>query len=158
MLAVVVLGSSSALAGKDSNWKFQNSVRVGYDDNIYQAPDGVEDGTAFITDIINITGKINFSSRSDMTLFWQPEFRYRLDADPKLVSYQDLYAQLNHAVSQRTFLTLSDRFRYQDKDGQSDLATTEDQNFFENDLLGSLDFTLNAKSRVKVGAGYEFRT
>jgi len=93
-----------------------------------------------------------------MTLYWQPEFRYRFDADPKFITYQDLYAKLSHAVSQRTFLELSDRFRYQDKDGQSDLAGgRQNQNYLENDLMGSLAFTLNALSQIRVGGGYEFR-
>ena len=157
MSAALVLGSSAAFAGKDSTFKFQNSVRVGYDDNIYLARDGNQQETAFVTDIINITGKMAFSSRSDLTFYWQPEFRYRLDADPKFISYQDLYARFSHAISQRTFLTLSDRFRYQQKDGQSDLAQTENQNFLENDLLASLDFTLNSLSQIVIGGGYEFR-
>ena len=157
MLAAMALGSVSSFAGKDSTWHFQNSVRIGHDNNIYQARDGNQEESVFLTDIINISGKMNFSSRSDMTLFWQPEFRYTVDMDPEFASYQDLYAQFNHALSQRTFLTLSDRFRYQAKDGQSDLLVSENQNFLENDLMGALDFTLNAKSQIKAGAGYEFR-
>ena len=158
MLAAVALGSVSSFAGKDSAWHFQNSVRIGHDNNIYQSRDANQQESVFVTDIINISGKMNFSSRSDMTLFWQPEFRYTVDMDPEFATYQDLYAQFNHALSQRTFLTLSDRFRYQAKDGQSDLGASENQNFLENDLMGALDFTLNAKSQIKVGAGYEFRT
>ncbi|MCK5676461.1 MAG: outer membrane beta-barrel protein, partial [Verrucomicrobia bacterium] len=96
--------------------------------------------------------------RSEMELYWQPEFRYRFDADPEAITYQDLYGRLSHAVSQRTFLELSDRFRYQEKDGQSDLGDAENQNFFENDLMGSLGFTLSPKNQIKLGGGYEFRT
>ncbi len=158
MLVVLALGSATAFAAKENTFRFQNSVRVGYDDNIYLSDDASKEGTAFITDIINITGKMVFSDRSDLILYWQPEFRYRLDADPNFITYQDLYARLNHAVSQRTFFQISDRFRYQEKDGQSDLGRTENQNFLENDLLGSLDFTLNSLSQIKVGGGYEFRT
>ena len=35
-LIAAVLGSATTFAAKDSTFKFQNSVRVGYDDNIYQ--------------------------------------------------------------------------------------------------------------------------
>jgi hypothetical protein len=104
---------------------------------------------------------MNFSSRTDVLLYWQPEFQYRFDADPKFVTYQDLYAKLNHAVSQRTFLTLSDRFRYQQKEGQSgsngNAPSEYNQNYYENELLGAVDYTLNDVSGLKVGAGYEFR-
>ena len=156
-LVVLALGSAAVFAAKDSSFKIQNSVRVGYDDNVYQSGDNEQD-TAFISDIANISGTLTFSDRSEMELYWQPEFRYRFDADPKMITYQDLYARLSHAVSQRTFLEISDRFRYQEKDGRSDLGQTYDQNFFENDLMGALDFTLNAQSQIKVGGGYEFRT
>ncbi len=156
LLVALSLVSVTVFAAKERSIRVQNTVRVGYDDNVYQSAD--KTGTAFITDIINISGKLTFSSRSDMLLYWQPEFRYRMDADPKFITYQDLYARFNHAVSQRTFLEISDRLRYQDKDGQTGGAVaTANQNFLENDLMGALDYTINALSRVRVGAGYEFR-
>ena len=157
LLVVLSLVSASVFAAKERSIRVQNTVRLGYDDNVYQNDDNKE-GTAYITDIINISGKLTFSSRSDMLLYWQPEFRYRLDADPKFITYQDLYARFNHALSQRTFLQISDRFRYQDKDGQSDIGQTQDQNYLENDLMGSVDYTINAVSHTTLGGGYEFRT
>ncbi len=156
-LFAFVLGSAATFAAKDSTFEFQNSVRIGYDDNVYQSYNNVQE-SAFITDIANITGTLTFSDRSDLELYWQPEFRYRFDADPKFISYQDLYARFSHALTQRMFLEISDRFRYQDKDGQSDLYATVDQNFLENDLLGALSYTLNSVSLIRVGGGYEFRT
>jgi hypothetical protein len=158
-LVAFVLGSATTFAAKDSTFHVQNSLRVGYDDNIYQSREGNQQETAFIADIINISGDADFSQRTSLEYFWQPEFRYRFDADPKFVTYQDLYARLSHALSQRTFLELSDRFRYQDKGGQSDLpGSSQDQNYLENDLMGSLSYVLNTLSQIKVGAGYEFRT
>jgi hypothetical protein len=151
------LGSVSAFAAKEHSIRFQNSIRAGYDDNVYQNKD--EEGSAFITDIVNITGKLTFSSRSDLLLYWQPEFRYRLDADPKDVMYQDLYGRYSHALSQRVYFQASDRFRYQDKDAGADTGLDrENQNYLENDTMGSLDFVLGALTSLKIGAGYEFRT
>lgn len=159
MLAAIVSGSAVSFAAKDNTFKFQNSVRVGYDDNIYQTRDANRQETAFITDIFNVTGDMVFSDRSSLTLYWQPEFRYRFDADPKMVSYQDLYAKFSHAVSERVALDITDRFRYQEKDGQSDQVNgpKTDENYFENDLMGALDFSLNPVSRIRVGGGYEMR-
>jgi hypothetical protein len=69
-----------------------------------------------------------------------------------------LYANLNHALSQRTFLALSDRFRYQMKDGQSGAGvSTRDQNYIENDLMGALDVDVSELSLFKFGAGYDLR-
>lgn len=155
LLVGLSLVSATAFAAKERSFRVQNSVRLGYDDNVYQSQN--KTGSAFITDIVNLTGKLSFSSRSDMSLYWQPEFRYRMDADPKMVTYQDLYARFNHAVSQRTFLQVSDRFRYQQKDGQAGNTSQNNQNYLENDLMGALDYTINSLSQMKVGAGYEFR-
>lgn len=134
----------------------QNSVRVGYDDNIYFRPD--KEGSAFITDILTINGKFKLSGRTEALLYWQPELRYRFDADPKTVSYQDLYAKLDHAMSERTSLTISDRLRYQIRDGQSGGGvSTTDQNYLENSLQGAVGVDTSSTGQVKLGAGYDLR-
>jgi len=155
LLVALSLVSATTFAAKNSAIRFQNTVRVGYDDNVYQQNN--KEGSGFITDIINLTGEMTFSSRSDLMLYWQPELRYRFDADPKTITYQDLYGRFNHAISQRVFLQVSDRFRYQEKDGQAGQTKTTNQNYFENDLMGALDFTVNALSQIKLGGGYELR-
>jgi len=147
----------SASAAKERVLRVQNSVRVGHDDNIYQ-DENDEKSSGYITDIINISGKLNFSSRTDAQIYWQPEFRWRFDADPEYVSYQTLYGQLNHAVSQRAFLTVSDSFRFQDKEGQSGGSTsTTDSTFYNNNLRGALNLTVDNLSRVNLGAGHELQ-
>lgn len=143
-------------AAKERVVRFQNHVRVGYDDNIYSTED--KQGSGYVTDIINLSTKTTFSSRTDAMLYWQPEFRYRFDAEPNDIMYQDLYARFNHAISQRAFISLWDRFRYQDKEGQTGPGVSViDQRFIENDLNGSLDYTLTSLSSLRVGAGYEMR-
>ena len=160
VLIALSLVSATSFAAKERVIRFQNHVRVGYDDNIYQTDD--KTGSMFITDIVNISSKLNFSTRTDALIYWEPEFQYRFDADPEFITYQNLYAKLNHALSQRAFLTLSDRFRYQQKEGQAGAIgggpSDYNQNYFENDLNGAIDYTLNDVSFMKVGAGYKFRT
>lgn len=156
VLMAVSMVSIPGFSAQERVVNVQNSIRVGYDDNIYFQND--KEGSGYITDILNLTGKFKLSGRTDAVLFWQPEVRYRFDGDPKTVSYQDLYANLTHAMSQRTFLTLSDRLRYQMKDGQSGAGiSTADQNYLENDLNGAVDVTLDELSLVKVGGGYTIR-
>ena len=155
VLMAVSMVSIPGFSAQERVVKVQNSVRVGYDDNIYQQKD--KEDSAYITDILNITGKFQISGRTDALLYWQPEVRYRFDGDPETVSYQDLYASLNHAMSERTFLTLSDRLRYQMKDGQSGTVSTKDQNYLENDLNGAVDVSVDELSLVKFGGGYEIR-
>jgi hypothetical protein len=160
-LVTCLLVSGAVFAAQERVIKFQNHVRVGYDDNVNLVADGDvnHEESTYITDQVNVSGTFNFSSRTDALLYWQPEFRYRLDADPKFISYQDVYGRLNHAVSQRVFLELSDRFRYQERDGQSTPGggTSPDQNYIENELQGAMDLTVDSQSSVKVGGGYEIR-
>lgn len=159
LLVAFALVTGAAQAEKERVIRFQNHVRIGYDDNIYNTDEAVD--TGFVTEIVNLSAKLNFSSRSDLLLYWQPHFEYRFDADQDTAVYQDLYGRFSHAISQRAFLTLSDRFRYQQKDGQtggaSDAPSFRDQNYMENDLMGALDYTLNTISYLTLGAGYEFR-
>ena len=116
----VVAGTLIAVQGfaaKEKVVRFTNHVRVGYDDNVDSNAANTE--TGYLTNISQLTGKFVFSSRSELLLFWQPEFRYRFDADPNKVTYQDVYARLDHAISQRVFMTLSDRLTYQARDGKT---------------------------------------
>ena len=155
LAAVASLVALSAFGEKENVIRVQNHVRFGYDDNVYLSSS--EEESVEIMDILNISGKLNFSSRSDAVFSYQPEIRYRPDVDPETATYHDLYGKLNHALSQRVFLTLSDRLRYQQRDAQSGAVNAFDQNYLENDLMGSLNFTLNSVSSVILGGGYEFR-
>lgn len=156
VLIALALVTGTSFGAVERVVKFQNNLRVGYDDNIYNSADEVD--SVYITDIINLSAKLNFSTRTDALLYWEPEFQYRFDAEPKFITYQTLYGRLNHALSQRVFLTISDRFRYQQKEGQAGPALDDyNQNYIENDLMGALDFALNDKSYIKLGGGYEFR-
>jgi hypothetical protein len=140
-------------AARERNLRFQNSLRIGYDDNVYQSENNEQD-TLYLRDIVTLTGKANFSSRTDAQIYWQPEFLYRFDADPDFVFYQTLFAGLNHAVSQRLFVRINDSLRWQEKEGES--AVTTDQRYFRNTLRGSADYTINSVSHVSVNAGYAF--
>lgn len=133
----------------------QNHVRFGYDDNVYQ--NNSKNGSSELMDILNISGKLRFSGRSDAVFSYQPEVRYRFDADPKTVTYQDLYGRLNHALSPIVFLDISDRLRYRQRDAQSGNVSMKNQNYLENDAMGAVSITLNSLSSLKLGGGYEFR-
>jgi len=156
VLMAVSMVSIPGFSAQERVVKVQNSVRVGYDDNIYLRNN--KEGSAFITDILTLTGDFNLSGRTDAILYWQPEVRYRFDADPETVSYQDLYANLEHAMSERTSLTLSDRLRYQMKDGQSGAGVSvANQNYLENSLNGAVGIDATSTGQLKLGAGYDLR-
>ncbi len=151
----------AAFGAKERVIQVQNSVRFGFDDNVYSQDSG-EVESAFLTDIVNLTGKFNFSPRTDVLLYWQPEFRYWFDVPgDDAVTYQDFYGQLNHAVSQRTFVRVSDRFSYNEARGQladaNKAGDTDNKKYYENDLDGSIDYTLNPVSQLQIGAGQGLR-
>ncbi|NNJ70761.1 MAG: hypothetical protein HKP10_05670, partial [Kiritimatiellales bacterium] len=158
LIATLIAGASS-YAAQERVIRIQNHVRVGYDDNVYSREDA--DGSIFISDIVNLTGTLNFSSRTDALLYWQPEFHYRPNADEaEFVSYQNFYAKLSHAVNERLFLTVSDRVRYQPRSGQAEQPTvtsSRDQEYLENNIMGALEYTLSALDSINVGAGYVIR-
>ncbi len=151
-----VLVASSAFSEQEHVIRVQNHLRFGIDDNIYL--NSSEEDSAEIMDILNVSGKLNFSSRTDAVFSYQPEVRYRFDADPKTVTFHDVYGKLNHAISQRAFLTLSDRMRYQLREAQAGNVSRTDSNYLENDVMGALDLSLSSISQVKLGGGYAFRT
>jgi hypothetical protein len=156
MLVALSLVSASVYAAKERVVRFENRVRFGVDDNVY-ASDENEVDSLFLSETINLSAKLNFSSRTDLLLYWQPELRFWFDVPgDEVVSYQDFYARLNHAVSQRTFVQVSDRLTLKDAQGQTALDSTENL-YVENDLMGSADYTVDSRSHVKVGAGYLLR-
>ncbi len=151
-----LLVAVSSFAEQERVIRIQNHLRFGIDDNIYV--NETEKESAEVIDVLNISGKMNFSSRTDAVFSYQPEVRYRFDGDPKTLTFHDAYGKLNHALSQRVFMTLSDRFSYKQRNAQAGVVSSTDNNYAENDLMGALDIALNSLSSLKLGAGYEFRT
>lgn len=153
---VAMLVVSHGHASESQNFTFSNYVRAGYDDNVYQSGnDELQSG--YISDILNLSGKILFSNRSDLLLYWQPEVRYRFETEDKKLILQDFYASYQNALSQSTSLNISDRFRYSELDYNQ---TTEDRNNFseasteygENNLQGALIHQLSDRNNLNVGA------
>jgi len=140
-------------AERERSIRFQNSLRFGYDDNVYQ-DDVEEQDTTYIVDTVTLSGKLTFSSRTDMQVYWQPEFVHRFDADPDFVFYQSLYAGLNHAVSQRLFVRINETLRWQEKEGKADVTT--DQRLFRNTLSASANYTVNPVSEIRLNGAYSF--
>ena len=152
--SVALMAAVSSYAAQEQVINIQNMLRIGVDDNVYLRSDAVD--SAWMADVFNISGTLRLSGATEATFSYQPEVRWRFDADPEMVQYHNAYAELVHEMSQNLSITLSDDFRYQLKDGQSGAAY--DANFFQNELLGSVNWTLDQLTQLNVGAGYEFRT
>ncbi len=155
LFVVAAMSTVSVFAQQEKSFTVINTAKVGMDSNIYLNES--EEDSAEFRDILNLSGKMKFSGRTDAVFSYQPELAIRFDADPKEVSFHDAYAKLNHAASERLFLTLSDHFRYQMRDAQAGEVSRTDANYFNNDLKGSADVSLSEKGTMQLGAGYEMR-
>ena len=59
---------------------------------------------------------MKFSNGSELLLYWQPEMRYRFEADEKTLFLQDLYVNYTKMLSQSSEFQITDRFRYSELD------------------------------------------
>jgi hypothetical protein len=157
ILTALSLVAAASYGASDSSFKFENSLRVGFDDNVYGQTSNEQD-TVYVSDLIRATFKANFSQRTEFLMFYSPEFIYRADLDDnKFVSYHDVYGRLVHHASQKVKLTVSDRFRYQDRDAQATGNTSVDRNFVNNDVQGALDIQVSELTGLRASAGYEVK-
>jgi len=149
---------ATAFSAQERSIHLTNQIRVGYDDNVYHDRD--KDSTAYIKDILQISAKAVFSGRTDLLVYYQPEITYRSEAsdENKDVQRHLLYAQLNHAISERVFLGITDRFNYRGDDERTeDFGKYNDLAYWENNAQASLSLAVNALSQLTVAGGYELR-
>ena len=141
-------------AATSDSFTFSNYIRFGYDDNIYQETNNEEE-SSYISDILNLSGKIQFSNRAELLLYWQPEIRYRFEAEEKALFLQDLYAKYINAINQSSKIQITDRYRYSELDANQsgDNASKE---YAENDLKGSYNNQLNERNSINLSAGYYY--
>ena len=138
-------------AGISDSFTFSNYIRYGHDDNLYQQETG-EVESSYISDILNVSGKLLFSNRSEMLLYWQPELRYRFDAEDKALFLQDLYVSYQNAINQSSEIQITDRYRY----SELDVNQTGDEGskeYAEKFLQGSYRNKLNEKNSINISAG-----
>ena len=87
-----------------------------------------------------------------MLLYWQPELRYRFDAEEKALFLQDLYVSYQNAINQSSEIQITDRYRY----SELDVNQTGDEGskeYAENVLQGSYRNQLNEKNSINISAG-----
>lgn len=142
-------------AATSDSFTFSNYIRFGYDDNIYQETNNEEE-SSYISDILNLSGKVQFSNRAELLLYWQPEIRYRFEAEEKALFLQDLYAKYINAINQSSKIQITDRYRYSELDANQsgDNASKE---YAENDLKGSYNNQLNERNSINLSAGFTTR-
>ena len=141
---------SISFADKKESIALSNFLRLGHDDNIYQRENDIVE-TIYISDIINLSSKILFSSRAELLLYWQPEIRYRFDAQEKELFFQDLYASYQNVLSKSSQITIIDRYRYSEIDANQ--SGNDSSAYAENNLTASYLRQISERNGFNLSVG-----
>ncbi|MCU0858035.1 MAG: outer membrane beta-barrel protein [Pontiellaceae bacterium] len=143
---------TNGFAEGEQPFKIINTIRVGYNDNLYHSPDGSEEDTVFVTDTIDLSYHAAFSDRTDLML----KSRVNVQSDTEGTDvYPQLFATLNHSVSPRVLLGLSEHFQSGDRTGRDGYTAANTRlGFFENTAGLSADYLFNEKNRMSVSGNY----
>ncbi|MFL2876549.1 MAG: hypothetical protein ACJZ86_01680 [Pontiellaceae bacterium] len=145
---------TTAHGASSKSFIYSNYLRFGHDDNLYQRStdaDIVE--TSYISDLFNLSGNMKFSNGSELLLYWQPEIRYRFDANEKTLFLQDLYANYTKILSQSSEFQITDRYRYSEIDEYQTNNQNRGKEYSENTLKSSFRKKLNNRNGLNFSGG-----
>lgn len=143
---ILTLITSYSWCDDSRNIEFESRFRVGYDDNLDNNPDNDPNKVSsfYVSELINLTGKITPSGNQDILYFFQPEAKHRFDAEDKLLYLQDFYLNYINILSPITQFQLTERFRI----AEPDRAQIDGKSFAENDLKSSYRRQIDRKHDV----------
>lgn len=133
-------------AEMDSPVSIVNTLRFGYNDNVYQRADEKE--SFFVHEILDLGFESSLSERTDFMM----KSRIHVKSERNSDIYPNLYALLNHAVSPRLLLQLSDKFTSGERTGLVD--GDEDHNYFKNNVSLQSTYVVDEKNRVNGSVSY----
>lgn len=139
----------------DGPIQISNTVRVGYDDNLYKNDKNNKTETAFISDIIDLSGRVSFSDRT--ALLTKARLTVRNDTEGTIVS-PELSAVLSHTVSPRLLMRLSENYRSGDSSGTIPNVggNVRKRYTYDNNRIGvSGDYVLSGKDRLEGSLDYD---
>lgn len=144
ILAGLIVGN--IFAEGDRPFTIINTLRFGYDDNVYRTSDDPEK-SAYIQDIIDLSFRAALSDRTD--LIFKSRFDYR--SDKEMNFYPNIYAVLTHSVSPRLLIQLSDKYR---SGSQTSREASGRYDYFENTLSFSPSYILSPKDSLSAPIRY----
>lgn len=148
LLISILVGmiAGQIIAGGERSWTLTNTLRFGYDDNLYRSSVN-ETSKFFARDIVDLSWRASLSERTDFTL--KTQLIGQSDRDFEF--YPNLYAVLNHTVSPRVLMSLSDYFRRDDRTG--DVTGTEPRkrySYYYNQVMLDSSYVFDPKTRVQL--------
>ncbi len=146
VLAGLMIGQLFADAERERPFKVINTVRMGYNDNTYTSENAK--GSSFVTDIIDLSFRAALSDRTDLMV--KSQFNILTESGDNQF-YPNLYVLLNHGVSPRLLLRLSEYYRSGDKTGSGVSGASHNQryNYFYNKVDASADYVLTRKDHLQ---------
>lgn len=151
---LIGLIAGQLFAAGDRPFKVVNTVRFGYSDNLYrQSGQNAETGV-FITDTIDFSFRAAFSDRTDMMVKSQINL---LTTDGKNELHPNLYLMLNHSISPRLLLRLSEYYRSYDRSGtEANIGGSKGTlySYFVNTVGLSADYVLTGKDRLTASVNH----
>ena len=139
ILVGLIVGHIFAEGGRP--FTLVNTLRFGYDDNIYRRADA--ESSAYVRDMIDFAFNASLSDRTELVFKSRVEFR----SDEEQNIYPNLYVVLSHSVSPRLMLQFTEYFRSGD---QSTGATSGRKNYLENKFGVNADYVLTEKDRLQL--------
>lgn len=150
---LVGLIAGQLFAESERPFKVVNTVRVGYSDNIYRSSH--EEGGLFVTDIIDLSFRAALSDRTDITA--KSQINILTDTGNNQMQ-PNLYLMLNHSITPRLLLGLSEYYRSGDKSSTEANATNGTKNtrynYFYNNVGATADYVLTGKDRLTASANF----
>ena len=119
-----------------------NTVRFGYDDNVYRNNSG--ETSTYVKDLIDFAFRAALSDRTD--LMFKSRFEIRSDKDVKF--YPNIHAVLSHSASPRWLLQLSDYYTSGEKTS-ADSALGR-QRYNKNIVKFTPTYVLTEKDRLEL--------
>ena len=129
-----------------------NTLKFGYTDNLYRNANNEK--STFVEDTVDLAFRAALSSRTDFTL------KSRLNVlDDKGGNniYPNLYLLLDHTISPRLVVGLTEYYRSGDKSGSvsvGPLRQNRRYNYYENKVGAKADYILTQKDRLSATASY----
>lgn len=152
VLTTVIIGLlfGQAFAVNQRPLSVINTLKVGYNDNLYRNTNN--ETSEYISDVVDLAFRAAFSARTDV----MAKSRIVLmDDKGSSEFYPNLYLMLNHTVSPRLLLRLTDYHRSSEKSGEvGSLDDNVRYNYFENRLGGSANYVLTQKDRLEASGQY----
>jgi len=150
ILAGLMVGQ--LFAESDRPVKVINTVRMGYNDNINTTANG--NGSFFVTDIIDLSFRAALSDRTDVMV--KSQFNILTESGGNQF-YPNLYVMLNHSVSPRLLLRLSEYYRSGEKSGDGVNGANDNKryNYFYNKIDASADYVLTGRDHLTGSLSHE---